>query len=60
MGPYAEVAARALILEVYGRPCRVISLDDLIAVKSHVGRQKDLSALEELKALRARLNPRQT
>lgn len=60
VGPYADVAARALALEVYGWPCRVISLDDLIAVKGHVGRQKDLSALEELKALRARLNPRQT
>ncbi len=60
VGSYAEVAARALTLEVYGRPCRVISLDDLIAVKSHVGREKDRGALEELKALRARHNYRQT
>jgi predicted nucleotidyltransferase len=54
VGSYAEVAARALTLEVYGRPCRVISLDDLIAVKAYVGRDKDRRAVEELKALRAR------
>lgn len=54
VGSYAEVAARALTMEVYGRPCRVISLDDLIAVKAHVGRDKDRRALEELKALWAR------
>jgi predicted nucleotidyltransferase len=54
VGSYTEIAERALKLEIYSRSCRVISLDDLIAVKSHVGRDKDLRALEELKALRAR------
>jgi predicted nucleotidyltransferase len=54
VGTSTEVAARALTLEIYGRPCRVISLDDLIAVKSHLGRDKDRQALEELRALRAR------
>lgn len=54
VGSATAVAARALTLEIYGRPCRVISLDDLIAVKSHLGRDKDRQALDELKALRAR------
>jgi hypothetical protein len=33
----------------------VISLDDLIAVKEHVGRPKDLMVAAQLKAIRARL-----
>jgi predicted nucleotidyltransferase len=54
VGSYAEIVTRALTLDIYGRPCRVISLDDLIAVKAYLGREKDRLALDELKALRAR------
>lgn len=52
VGSYAEVAARAISLELYGRTCRVISLDDLIAVKKHLGRDKDRLVERELLALR--------
>lgn len=35
--------------------CRVLSLDDLIAVKHHVGRPKDKAVEIELRAIRERL-----
>lgn len=54
VGPYAEVAARAVTMDLYGHPCRIISLDDLIAVKRHLGRDKDRIVERELLALRAR------
>jgi hypothetical protein len=54
IGTYAEVAAKAVTLALYERSCRVISLDDLIAVKRHVGRDKDRLVERELLALRDR------
>jgi predicted nucleotidyltransferase len=52
VGSYAEVAARAISLDIYGRSCRVISLDDLIAIKRYLGRDKDRLVERELLALR--------
>jgi predicted nucleotidyltransferase len=58
VGDFAEVARRADRLEVYGRSCRVIAIDDLIAVKALVGRPKDRVVEAELRAIRERLkNP---
>jgi predicted nucleotidyltransferase len=54
VGAYAEVAARAVTLELYERPCRIIGLDDLIAVKRHLGRDKDRLVERELLAVRDR------
>jgi predicted nucleotidyltransferase len=54
-GSYEQVAARATTMELYGHPCRIISLDDLITVKRHLGRDKDRLVERELVALRARL-----
>lgn len=54
VGAYAEVAARAVTQHVYGRPCRIISLDDLIAVKRYLGRDKDRIVERELLALHDR------
>ncbi len=54
VGPYAEVAARAATMDLFGHPCRIIGLDDLIAVKRHLGRDKDRLVERELLALRAR------
>jgi len=45
----------ALEMERAGRQlrcCRVISLDDLIRAKEALGREKDLLAVKELKAIR--------
>lgn len=54
LGAYPNVAAGAVTLDIYGRPCRVIGLDDLITVKHHLGRDKDRLVERELLALRAR------
>ena len=46
------MAARAETLSVLGMDLRVISLDDLITVKAHVGRPKDRHMELELRAIR--------
>ncbi|MFE8603693.1 hypothetical protein [Archangium violaceum] len=56
VGSYTDVASRAVTQEIYGRSCRIISLDDLIAVKRHLGRDKDRIVERELLAVRARKN----
>ncbi|HEY8378640.1 MAG TPA: hypothetical protein VIK91_19235 [Nannocystis sp.] len=58
LGGYAEVAAAADRVELFGATCKVISLDHLITVKEAVGRPKDLLVAAELRAIRDRLrNP---
>ena len=54
IGSYTDVARGAVTQELYGRACRIISLDDLIAVKRHLGRDKDRIVERELQALRDR------
>jgi predicted nucleotidyltransferase len=39
-------------VDLFGRRCRVISLDDLIHAKEALGREKDLLSVKELRALR--------
>ena len=39
-------------MELFERSCRVISLDDLIRAKEALGRDKDLLAAKELRAVR--------
>lgn len=56
VGSYAEVASRAVTRDIYGRSCRIISLNDLIAVKRHLGRDKDRLVERELLALHDRKN----
>ncbi len=55
IGAYAELARTAVTMTLADRPCRVISLDDLIEVKHHVGRAKDKLVEAELRAIRERL-----
>ncbi len=52
IGTFREVAARSIVRTLHGLECRIISLDDLIAVKAHVGRPKDKSVEFELRAIR--------
>ena len=51
---YDEVAARARKSTIGGRQCNVISIDDLITLKSHLGREKDRLVERELRAIRER------
>jgi predicted nucleotidyltransferase len=52
VGDFARVRADSIEIDLFGRRCRVISLDDLIRAKEALGREKDLLAVKELKALR--------
>lgn len=53
---WEEISTRAVELPVHQHSLRVIGLDDLIAVKRHVRRAKDLVVAAELEAVRERRN----
>ena len=55
VGEYERVARDAVEVELFGRRVRAISLDDLIAAKEALGRDKDLIAAKELRAIREKL-----
>jgi hypothetical protein len=52
VGEFEQVKAGSIEVELFGRRCRVISIDDLIRAKEALGREKDLLSVKELKALR--------
>jgi predicted nucleotidyltransferase len=54
-GSFEEIKLRALNIKIYGYNCKVISLEDLIYVKSDMKRPKDIATLEELKIIQAEL-----
>ncbi|HEY7747563.1 MAG TPA: hypothetical protein VH933_02685 [Aestuariivirgaceae bacterium] len=51
VGDFEHVRAGAIQIELFGRPCREISVNDLIAAKLALGRDKDLLAARELQAI---------
>jgi len=55
VGDYERVAQHAVEIELFGRRVRAIGLDDLITAKEALGRDKDLIAAKELRAIRERL-----
>lgn len=55
VGDYARVARDAVDIELFGRRVRAIGLDDLIAAKEALGRDKDLIAARELRVIREKL-----
>jgi hypothetical protein len=48
-----QSAARAVTVQAFGRPCRIIGLDDLIAIEDRVARPKDVPVAAQLRAIRA-------
>ncbi|HJT99156.1 MAG TPA: hypothetical protein VJ696_12645 [Rhodanobacteraceae bacterium] len=56
VGDYERVARGAVDIELFGRRVRAIGLDDLIAAKEALGRDKDLIAAKELRAIREKLH----
>lgn len=54
VGDFQRVASQAVVAEVFGQRVRVIGLQDLIAAKEALGRDKDLLAASELRAILAR------
>jgi len=53
VGDFAELRKNAEDLEIGGRVYHVISLEDLIVAKEAMGREKDLLAAKELRAIAA-------
>ncbi len=51
VGDYAQVRQASVAIELFGRRCRVISIEDLIRAKESLARPKDLLAAEELRAI---------
>ena len=52
VGDFQRVHAQSAEIELFGRRCRVISLDDLIRAKEALGREKDLLAAKELRGIK--------
>jgi predicted nucleotidyltransferase len=52
LGSFDAVCRNAETIEIDGLKVRVIALDDLITVKEHVRRPKDLEVAAELRAIR--------
>jgi hypothetical protein len=50
------VRSASIEIELFGRRCRVISVDDLIQAKEALARDKDLLAAKELRAIREKLS----
>jgi len=51
VGDFPRVRESSIEMELFGRRCRVISLEDLIRAKEALGREKDLLAAKELRAI---------
>jgi predicted nucleotidyltransferase len=54
VGDFARLKERAGRAEAFGVSCAVMSLEDLIAAKEAVGREKDLLTAKELRAILAK------
>jgi hypothetical protein len=51
VGEFERVHARSVEVELFGRRCRVISIEDLILAKEALNRPKDALAAQELRAI---------
>jgi hypothetical protein len=51
VGDFERVRAASIEIELFGRSCRVISAESLIEAKQAMGRDKDLIAVKELRAI---------
>lgn len=56
VGSFDRIKEKAITVELFGYACKVISLDDLIAVKKAMPRDKDKITLKELEFLKGRLS----
>lgn len=57
VGDFERLRRTAIEVLLFGRRCRVISLEDLILAKEAVGREKDRLAVKELRAIAAKRPP---
>ncbi|MBM3856176.1 MAG: nucleotidyltransferase [Verrucomicrobia bacterium] len=54
VGDFARLRERAMRAEFSGVSCAVISLEDLIAAKEAMGRERDILTVKELRAIAAK------
>jgi predicted nucleotidyltransferase len=54
LGDFDALAREAAEVALFGRTCRVVSLDALIRAKEALGREKDLLVAKELRAIAAK------
>lgn len=54
LGEFEDLRKNAVEIPLFGRLCRVISLEDLITAKEAMGREKDLLTAKELRAIAAK------
>lgn len=52
VGDFERVRASSMEVELFGRRCHVMSLEDLIRAKETLGREKDLLSARELRAIK--------
>jgi hypothetical protein len=51
VGEFEHVRAASMEIELFGRRCRVISIEAVIQAKQAMGREKDMIAVRELQAI---------
>lgn len=56
VGDFEEVKKSSIEVSIFGHPCKVISIDDLIKSKKTLKRPKDLVVAEELVIIRGKKN----
>ncbi len=54
VGSFTELVKRAQEIILFGYPCKVISIDDLITAKKAMGRDKDKLTLRELELIQSK------
>lgn len=59
VGSFEDVVKNAIQIEIQGKKCNVISIDDLIASKKSLGRAKDLAVARELEIIQKHEGPSQ-
>jgi hypothetical protein len=53
VGDFSAVEKQSIKIDLNGAPCRVISIDALIAAKSAMTRERDRLAAEQLRKIKA-------
>lgn len=55
IGNFELIKGRSIPIDLYGKTCHVIALEDLIAIKEVMKRPKDIQAVQELKLIHEKL-----
>jgi hypothetical protein len=55
VGTVDRVSRNAQSVPLFGRQCRVTSIDDLISAKEAMGRPKDVAMIKELKVIQEKM-----